>query len=256
MNMTALFDVNCLVGPGPLAGACRDAGGLLGAMDALEIDDALVAGAPAVACDAAEGNARLLDEIHGRSRLHACWVVKPGDYARGNRSGARQLRERGVEAARVFPRRCGPLRAWNSGGLFKALAGLAMPVLIDFELGHYTEHRQAIDWDGLHWVLGAFPELPIVLLRVGATVDSALFPLMERHPNLLVETSYYIGTGGLEHLSAQFGVERLLFGTGMPQYAPGPAITLLTYSGLSAAEKTAVGAANLRRLLTRTRTAR
>ena len=52
-----------------------------------------------------------------------------------------------------------------------------------------------------------------------------------------------------ERMAARVGPERLLFGTGMPMYAPGPAITLLTYSGLSQAEKSLVGAGNLRRLL-------
>ena len=46
-----------------------------------------------------------------------------------------------------------------------------------------------------------------------------------------------------------FGAERLIFGTGMPEYAPGPAVTLITYSGLDEEAKRQVAGDNLRRLL-------
>jgi predicted TIM-barrel fold metal-dependent hydrolase len=160
-----------------------------------------------------------------------------------------QMRTHQVRAARIFPRLIGPLRELPFGELFAALAEQRIPLIVDYELAHYSSQLGLIDWDGLQWALGTHPDLPIILPRIGLALDRLLLPLMARYPNLYVETSYYNGHGGLKRLSDAVGPERLLFGTGMPAYAPGPAITLLTYSGLDEHAKRVIGGANLARLL-------
>jgi predicted TIM-barrel fold metal-dependent hydrolase len=137
--------------------------------------------------------------------------------------------------------------------LLGAIAEYRIPTFIDFELEHYSSQLQDIDWNGLAWALEEYSTLPVILPRVGLAIDRALLPLMKQYKNLHIETSYYMGTGGIERLCEQVGVTRLLFGTGMPRFAPGPAITLLNYSELSSQEKQLIGGDNLRRLFNEAR---
>lgn len=253
MSEIALFDANCHLGhTGALTGPAS-AEELEQVLDRVGIAEALVTHSSAAAYDPAYGNELLGKELEGRERLHACWVVMPphtGEVPEPRELVGRLLAS-GARAARVYPRRVGPLRAYLYGDLLGALQERRVPLLVDFELGHWGSHLQTVDWDGLAWLLGEYPQEPVVLVRIGYAVDRLLLPLMDRHTNLHLEISYYIGSNALERMVARVGPERLLFGTGMPMYAPGPAITLLTYSGLGEREKSLVGAGNLRRLLDR-----
>jgi len=253
MSDLSWFDANCFLGRWGDAqpGAPEDACGLRRTLAYLGIDEALVYHASAVDYDSAYGNELLAKELDGHANLHACWVVMPHytDEMPQPKELARQMAARGVRAARLYPKRIGPLRSYVYGELLGALADRSFPLLLDFELGHWGSHLEAIDWDGLDWLLGAFPDMPVILVRAGQAVDRLLLPFMDRHHNLYIETSYYLGTGALERLSDRFGAERLIFGTGMPRYAPGPAITLVSYSGLDEEAKRLVAGGNLRRLL-------
>ena len=249
----SFFDVNCSLGiTGRLHSAqlsCMPE--LLRTMDQHGIDQALIFHASASNVSPAEGNKAVFEMLQKEPRLHPCWVVMPGHTGEMPESDllVEQMMGHRIRAARIFPRRVGPLRSYVFGKLLRALAQRRVVALIDFELEHWSQHMVRIDWDGLYWALAEYAELPMVLLRVGHTVDRALLPLAERFDNLYVETSCYVGTGSLERLSRRIGAERLLFGSGIPQYAPGPAVTLVTYSGLSPNEKKLVGGCNLHRLL-------
>ncbi len=248
-----LFDCNCAFGStgAPQPGAYTTAVDLLRQMDHCGIDEALVFHAQAWVYQPAWGNARLMAEIAGQPRLRPCWVVLPehtGELPPGTEL-VQQMQAQGVRAARLYPQRIGPLREFVYGSLFAALAVRRIPLILDYELGHWASQLGGIDWDGLDWALASFPALPIVLARVGMALDRLLIPLLQRRPNLHLEISYYVGHGGLARMVSAAGPERLLFGTGMPVYAPGPAITLLTYCGLDAQTKRMIGAGNLQRLL-------
>jgi predicted TIM-barrel fold metal-dependent hydrolase len=220
-------------------------------MDYCGIQEALVFHSLALFTEARLGNTRLVEEIEGQSRLYPCWVILPpstGEIA-VPQALVEELETYDVRAVRMFPRRIGPLREFLYGELLETLAAHRVPLMVDYELVHYSAHQREVDWEGLRWGLESYPDLPFILPRIGQGVDRVLLPLMERYGNLYIEISYYIGHGGLRRLSQMVGAERLLFGTGMPLYAPGPAITLLTYSGLDERAQWLIGGGNLRRLL-------
>jgi predicted TIM-barrel fold metal-dependent hydrolase len=246
-----LFDSNCFLGRfcTPQPEAPHDVPGLLQRMDDLGIAEALVTSPLGVYYNPEIGNETLLQMTAQFERLHPCAVLMPEYSEEKDAQRIRRLIENGARAVRLFPKRSAPLRSWSYRSLFHAIAEYRLPTLIDFELEHYSSQLQEIDWDGLTWALQEYSALPIILPRVGLAIDRALLPLMMQHENLYIETSYYMGTGGIERLCEYVGVHRLLFGTGMPRFAPGPAITLLSYSGLSAQEKQLIGGDNLRRLL-------
>jgi predicted TIM-barrel fold metal-dependent hydrolase len=89
----------------------------------------------------------------------------------------------------------------------------------------------------------------VVLVRPDIGSPRRLFALLEWHASLRVESSYYTVHQGLAELCRLFGAGRVLFGTGLPLRAPGPAITALLYQALGAEERALVAGGNLERLL-------
>lgn len=248
-----LFDANCAVGRWGThqPQAYVTANGLLEEMAYCDIQQALVYHTLAWLHEPARGNEDLLLEVDGRPGIFPCWILLPpytGEMAPPHQL-VDDMRSAGVRAGRIFPRRIGPLQEFVFGELFEALAAHRIPLFVDFELHHYSMQINEIDWTGLQWMLGTFPDLPVILPRLGQAVDRLLLPLVRRYPNLYVEICYYVGHGALARMVETVGAERLVFGTGMPVYAPGPAITLLMYSGLDAAAQQMIGAGNLQRLV-------
>jgi predicted TIM-barrel fold metal-dependent hydrolase len=154
----------------------------------------------------------------------------------------------GVRAVRLLPHdHRYRFRTWNIGPLLEHLAANRVPIWVDFGMRGWTD--ELIDWEGLIEVCITFPALPVVLVRASIGSNRRLFPAMERCPNLLVETSYYTVHRGIELVVSTFGAERLLFGTGFPLRAPGPAITALAYSLVSDDDRARIAGGNLRALL-------
>jgi predicted TIM-barrel fold metal-dependent hydrolase len=247
-----LFDGNAFLGRSGQRqpSAFVDVPGLRAAMSAYDLDQVLVYHAAAVRGDVMAANRRLLAEIEGLPDIHPCWVVLPPTALEMGQPQelVSELLAQGVRAVRCFPRAHGyQVRTRVLGDLLQCLARHRVPLYLDFDVVHWTD--LFIDWDGLDQICGAFPELPVVLVRPGLMVDRDLYALLARHPNLYIETSYYFVHQGLRALAARFGAGRMVFGTGMPAFAPGPAIATLAYSGLSREEQELVGAGNLQRLL-------
>jgi predicted TIM-barrel fold metal-dependent hydrolase len=215
-------------------------------MDRCGIAEALVYHSLASGYDPSFGNKRLLEEIEGVPGLHACWVVIPGE-SRGPLSFSEILSSK-LRAVRVFPRRHRiSLSGWSADGLLQELAAHKVPLFLDFDRGHWAD--EPVDYDQVSRICETFPGLPVVLVREGIGSTRYLYPLLERFDNLHVEISYYQASGGLEDITRRFGAGHLLFGTGLPDYSAGPAISMLLLSGLSPEEKRLIGGDNLRNLL-------
>ena len=104
-------------------------------------------------------------------------------------------------------------------------------------------------WSFIEWACRTYPTLPLVLLREPPSNFRTLFTLMERYPNLYIETSYLQGHDAIALIASRWGAERLVFGTGVPVWDPGMAITGLTYASFSVEERDAVASGSLQRLL-------
>jgi predicted TIM-barrel fold metal-dependent hydrolase len=197
------------------------------------------------------GNERLLGEVAranreaGRARLHAQWVLLPHHTGEMPPPGdlLDAMGRQGVRAARVYPAPGAhnfSLQAWCAGPLLGALQEQRLPLFLD---------EGQVPWNELHQLLGEYPDLPVVLTRCAYRADRYLYPLWEAHRNLYVETSGYVVHAALERVAERFGPERLLFGTGLPDVAPGAAVLFLVRSRLPEAWRRQIGADNLRRLL-------
>ena len=89
-----------------------------------------------------------------------------------------------------------------------------------------------------------------LLLETGYRQYRSLAPLLAAFPHTyLVLGGGYAVHGGLEHLAATVGAERVLFGTGFPGTEPMTTVTYVMYSGLSDEQRQLVGAGNIDRLM-------
>jgi predicted TIM-barrel fold metal-dependent hydrolase len=157
------------------------------------------------------------------------------------------MQDEGVRAVRIFPpRRHLNLAVETWGPLAAALEAAAIPLILDLERRHWAEQSP---WDEIFALARAFPRLPLVLLREWGTTERLLYPSWESYPHIYLEMSYMQGACGWEDTIAAFGHERLLFGTGMPQYAPGGPLGSLRGSRLTEQQRQDIAGDNARRLL-------
>jgi hypothetical protein len=246
------FDATCMLGrwAAGVEQTPATASELAAEMAYYDLSEALVYHSVAMMYNPRLGNQRLMSDLAGSPNLHPCWVLMPhqtGEVDPPEQVVAAMLAQ-GVHAALLLPRSYRFfLRRWNIGPLLARLAEHRIPLFVDFGQRHWD--GELVDWDGIEEVCVAYPALPVVLVRADLNSNRRLFPLMERLPNLHIETSYYVVHRGIELLCRAFGAHRVLFGSGLPFRDPGPAITALMYSQISEPERALVGGGNLRRLL-------
>jgi predicted TIM-barrel fold metal-dependent hydrolase len=166
-----------------------------------------------------------------------------------------QMIERGIHMAAVFPTRSYPylINEWLCGGLLAALEAHRVPVLLQNSAlasrGSQLERVYGFSVENIDWMCEHYPNLPIILGGVSGAA-SVLIPLMKRRSNLYIEISKcYVHQQPVRFLSEQVGIERVLFGSGLPFTGPGPAMTEVHYAQVSETDKRLVAGDNLRRLL-------
>jgi predicted TIM-barrel fold metal-dependent hydrolase len=250
--MNHLFDVNCFLGrraihtPLPLPTTVPE---LLAEMDRLGIAEALVTHNMALDGHPWEGNQRLMREIAGQPRLHPCWMLLPttGEMPPPTRLVA-EMRAQGVRAARMCPIQHRYLfTEANVGDLLAALEAARIPLIVDFGMMAWSEEKT--DWRSLDDLCMRHPNLPLIVVGEGMAAPRRVYPLWQRHRNLLLETSYYQVHQGLSDIAERFGADKLLFGSGLPTREAGAPLMQLRYDFLSDADREAIGGGNLRRLL-------
>jgi hypothetical protein len=247
-----LFDCNVMLGrwrTGSL-GSPTNADQLAQALDSYGISSALVYHATALYTNPDQGNRQLLAKIADHPTLHPAWILIPDETEEvpPHEETVADMLAAGVRAAWMFPTDWRfSFRIWNIGGLLELLQAHRFPLFVDFSSPSWS--GETIDWDGIYEVCDGFPDLPVILSRSSMGSNRRLFPLLRRFPNLSIDTSYYAIHRGIEMVCKKFGAERVIFGTGMPARAPGPAISMLAYSGNGEEERALVAGGNLHRLL-------
>ncbi len=162
--------------------------------------------------------------------------------------------ELGCVAVRLFPnyhhyRLTDPA----AEALLAVLEEQALPVMIaprieDERLHHWLMRVPAISHLDLAWVLRRFPALKIVLCNMRPDeVDQLLDPIIT-HPLACVDTSARLPQFHLEALIQQVGVDRVLYGTGMPLQYPECAGQMLEDAAIASDDRQRIYAANAGRL--------
>ena len=248
----SLFDANCQLGPSnvTVTAAPTSAVEFEAELDRCGIAEALLYHSSAGGYSPSVGNATLSAAISAIRRLHGSWIVLP--HHTEEMPPPDLLVERalvtGIRAVRMFPARHRFLLSdWSVDKLLEKLSEHRLPLFLDYDRTHWAE--DVVDYDSVFRICKQFPTLPLILVREGIGSARYLYPLLERFDNLHLETSYYQAPCGLEDISRKFGAKRLLFGTGLPTYEAGPAISMLLCSEISPEEKRMVAGGNLRSLL-------
>jgi len=217
-------------------------------LQAVGIKRALVTSAVARDYDPRAGNERLLEELSlfhksDAPELAPCFVVLPPDTGEfpGGDALLRYLAEAGAQAVRVYPvsHNYGVGGRWTDS-LFGPLAEAGVPVLVD------VSQITMPELDGL---LARHPLLALVLCRPGYRLHRWLWPLLAAHRGLYLETSLWQAHWGIESVVERFGAQRLVFGTGMPDAAPGGAVSMITYAQIADEAKAAIAGQTLAALL-------
>ena len=218
---------------------------LLAEMGRVQIEKALVRIAPdEVDADIAFSNSYLFEACEKNDALIPCPVVVPSgsDDFPPEDEQAEALVSQGEGAAFIRPEHDGwSLAEWASAGLFCALEARRTPVLC---LERHVPIEKAADIARRH------PDLPVIVAEVGYRSLRILLPMLEAFPNtyLSIGSNFTIHRA-LERLVEKVGAERLLFGSGLPEIDPLPAVTMLMYADITDDEKALIGAGNFERLI-------
>ncbi|MFQ6132281.1 MAG: amidohydrolase family protein [Armatimonadota bacterium] len=243
MAQLSFYDCNARLGrsqrPRPTESTTKQ--GLLREMDRCGIARALVHHAESVQFSPSLGNARLVEEVADEDRLTPCWVALPSHTGEQPLPDVAEMLAAGVRAVRLTPvTHRYVLNEVTSAKLLGTLASRRLPVLLSMDESSWAEV------DG---ILSRHPTLPLIVLDVGYRCDRNLYPLLEKHAGLRVETATYGVHRGIEEVCGRFGPERLVFGTGMPGRDPGGAMAAITYAEVGDRAKQMMAGGNLEALL-------
>jgi predicted TIM-barrel fold metal-dependent hydrolase len=194
---------------------------------------------------AAEGNRAACDAIADDNSLVAAATLVP-ELARGDEwtDYLRSLIARRVRVIRLFPAAHNFLLEPDYlHDLLTAVTQLRLPLVV---------WQTQTTWPAIARVCRAYPELHFIVEGVGRKLfyDNRIYhALLERCPNLWLETHNLVNYLGLDHLVERFGSERWVFGSFFPYLDPNAAAMLLCEGRMSDEDRHNIAHRNLQRLL-------
>ncbi len=237
------FDCNCAFGPfrTRVFRFARTAAELIEEMDFSNIDQALVYHTAMRYDHPLVGNKLVVEGTTGQPRLLATWAVLPSQTGEQPAVDAllRDMQRQNIRALRLFPddhRYFVDDITW--GDQLAVYAERRIPLFVRASL------------DKVAQLLKSFPELVVVTASQGSNpLDRYAWPLIEKYPNLIFETSGYVVDNGIEEFCRRYSASRLVFGSGYPENSSGAAMLALAQAEISLAERQAIASENLSRLL-------
>jgi predicted TIM-barrel fold metal-dependent hydrolase len=219
--------------------------GLLAEMDYNGVEKALVwhisqqDGSPLV------GNELLAEAILPHPSLYGCWSIQPNqtkEFPPFDEFITLMRRAR-IVALRSFPTsQHFLLNEVSMGSWFAPMMLRRIPFFLSVSHG--------ANWDIAYALLAEFPDLVCVLCDHGCWGEDRYFrPLIERYPNVYIDTSRYLLDGGIEAFVESYSAERMLFGSGYPDSYFGGMLMALLHSEIPTEGKESIASRNLERIL-------
>jgi predicted TIM-barrel fold metal-dependent hydrolase len=219
----------------------RTAAELIEEMDFSNIDRALVYHTEMRYDHPLVGNELVLQETAGQPRLLATWAVLPSQTGEQQALEIllQEMQRRNIRALRLFP---------DDHRFF------VDDITWGDQLAVYAERRIPLfiraSLDKVAQLLKSFPELVVVTGSQGSNpLDRYAWPLIEKYPNLIFETSGYVVDNGIEEFCRRYSAARLVFGSGYPENSSGAAMLALAQAEISVDERQSIASENLSRLL-------
>lgn len=192
------------------------------------------------------GNEMLMQEIKEYDDiLYPVWVVMhhhSGEFPEPDVL-AKKMKDNNVKAVCMFPSdkdQNYSISEWNCGELFSMIEKFSIPLFMSFD---------QLTWDRLYELCSNHPKLKIILTGVNYRADRNLCALFKLFPNIYVETSGYKVHNGIEEICEKFGATRLIFGSGLPLFSGGAAVSMINYARISKKERQMIAYENIESLL-------
>ena len=130
---------------------------------------------------------------------------------------------------------------WACRDILEALGRHKLPA--------YTTER-LIPVAQLARLAGGFPETNFIYAELNYRALRTYIPLMQEFPNIYLSIgSNFNFHAGFLLIAEKIGVDRLLFGSGLPASEPCAAMSELMYSGLDKADITKIASGNFKKLM-------
>lgn len=190
-------------------------------------------------------NSRVQMDLADQENLLPVWTVLPHHTGEFPHPAVLrlQLAENRIKVVKIFPafkNHNFPIDEFCCGELLDMLAEAHILLLIDLE---------QLSWSQLDLMCRDHPTLRLILVNVNYSVDRALFPLLEKHENLHVESSGYTQFRGLEWFVRSFGANRMIFGSGMPYMSLEAACSMIRFAEIDEADRVRIAGLNLENML-------
>ena len=223
---------------------------ILAIMDSCGVGSAIVFGNP-IACNAWAPDAnRLAAETAAAlpDRFIPAFVLAPRPYNESVTTAdfAVAMKQAQAKAAWLCPaHQQHGVSLWLIGDLLSMCVQKRIPLFLPAD---------NVSPDQIHDICRGFPKLRLILANLGYRSDNWLYPLLKLHGELRVCLGpTYIPPLGPEQFVRHFGAERMIFGSGLPQFAPGGLIAHVIYSRLNDADKQKILAGNIETLIKQVR---
>jgi predicted TIM-barrel fold metal-dependent hydrolase len=225
---------------------------LLEEMDHFGIHEALVLDSMSVSTNPMAGNARILDVTRDQPRLHPAWALllpSSREFPPPEEIVA-QMREAGVGAVWLFYKHfLLPLDEWAADELLEPLAQARVPLFLspDSNMEGYSDRT---DWSEVVALCKRHPDLPVIVSenRIYRS-QRALYEALNACPNLRLDLSSVWLHHRIEFICREWGAQRLVWASHLPDRTPGTPLMQLNYSDISEDELALIAGGNLRQML-------
>ncbi len=221
------------------------AGDILKEMDFCKVSRALIWHIAQRDSSPQAGNAILTRELAGQTRLTGCWAVLPNQAHEFPpfETFLKAMRTSNVKAIRAFP-------IDHHFFLNEVAMGSWLAPMVAHKVPLFISVAYGANWDIVYSLLQEFPHLVVVICDHGCWGEDRRFrPLIERYQNIYIDTAQYLQDGGIESFVADYGSDRMLYGSGFPVSHFGGMMLAIKHAQVSEQAKLAIAGQNLERIL-------
>ena len=226
---------------------------MLEAMNHFGIHEALVIDVLSREANPMAGNERIIQKTKNHPRLHPAWagLMTHSREFPPPRELVAQMEELSVGALFLFYGQFDiRLDDWGIDDLLEALQESRVPVFLCPNNWRESGRTDATDWSNVVRICREFPDLPVVVTEYRTYKSQrAGYAALEACPNLKFDLSSWWLHHRIEFICREFGAERLVWGSQLPERNPGVPMMQLNYSDISQEELSLIAGGNMRKLL-------
>jgi hypothetical protein len=235
-----IVDANTMFGVHPTHRLDMSVERLVREMDRYRIAAGLSLSTVGIFHDHSMGNAITFEAAKANSRLIPVATVNPRNYYKST-FDVQAICAQGFQIVKFHPtEQEWPINSISFSDVIKQLAEVKLPVML--HASHVGEPSIASQ------VASEYPA-PFIFCSISLDTLSEALAVMERLPNVMIETHELHVPGALEMISERVGADRIVFGSGAPRRSIAGSLHYVLNSELSDGDKERVLGGNIRRVL-------